>query len=66
VTTCAPATCICCVCTLRRSDEFGSAFDAEDTCCDGCHDEMGGDGWPGDHCPAPVPPTHTTTTEDQP
>ena len=50
---CDPATCLCCVCVLRRSDEFGAAFVANDECCVGCHAEMTAPGWPGLTCPLP-------------
>jgi hypothetical protein len=47
---CDPTTCICCVCVLRRSAEFGAAFTKDDECCDGCHDEMSSPEWPGYRC----------------
>lgn len=55
---CEVTPCLCCVCLLRESSEFGAAFTPEDECCDGCHGDMAADGWPGNRCgsdPEPQP-----------
>lgn len=47
---CAEDVCLCCVCCLRDSAEFGEAFTAEDECCEGCHGDMAAPGWPYSRC----------------
>lgn len=47
---CIEDVCLCCICSLRASREFGAAIDPDDACCQGCHDEMAATEWPGRRC----------------